>query len=148
MLIFAPKEFIHDLILQCCLANGVLVTFVLTNCLEYTYCFFKIHIPACSSRVFSEAEEREIIEPVLDDDSEEERQKKERIPHRKADIARSVLLGNDQLLGKITINIIEYIIIGYKAQVHVSLQRLVDLKFFSYNVTMNLQYQPQGQTQI
>ena len=38
--------------------------------------------------MFSEAEEKDIVEPVLDDDSEEERQKKERIPHRKADIAR------------------------------------------------------------
>lgn len=43
---------------------------------------------ACSSRVFSGAEETAPVEAVSDDDSQEERERKERIPQRKADISR------------------------------------------------------------
>lgn len=43
---------------------------------------------ACSSRVFSEAEETATVEAVSEDDSQEERERKERIPQRKADISR------------------------------------------------------------
>ena len=44
--------------------------------------------PACSSCVFSEAMEAAVLELVTEEDSEEERQRKERIPQKKADIAR------------------------------------------------------------
>ena len=43
---------------------------------------------ACSSRVFSGAEETAPVEAVSEDDSQEERERKERIPQRKADISR------------------------------------------------------------
>ena len=43
---------------------------------------------AFSIRVFSGAEETAPVEAVSEDDSQEERERKERIPHRKADISR------------------------------------------------------------
>lgn len=43
---------------------------------------------ACSSRVFSGAEENAPVETVSEDDSQEERERKEKIPQRKADISR------------------------------------------------------------
>jgi len=43
---------------------------------------------ACSSHVFSGAEETAPVEAVSEDDSQEERDRKERIPQRKADISR------------------------------------------------------------
>ena len=48
----------------------------------------KIWYTACASRVFSGAEETTPHEPVSEDDSQEERERKERIPQRKADISR------------------------------------------------------------
>ena len=48
----------------------------------------KISYTACASRVFSGAEETTPHEPVSEDDSQEERERKERIPQRKADISR------------------------------------------------------------
>lgn len=48
----------------------------------------KISYTACASRVFSGAEETTPHEPLSEDDSQEERERKERIPQRKADISR------------------------------------------------------------
>ena len=50
----------------------------------YCHCF----LAACASCVFSQAEAADVFEPVTEEDGEEERQRKERIPQRKADIAR------------------------------------------------------------
>ena len=44
--------------------------------------------PACASYVFSGVEESSAQETVSEDDSQEERERKERIPQRKADISR------------------------------------------------------------
>lgn len=56
---------------------------------DYYDCLLKFRtLTACASRVFSGAEETTPHEPVSEDDTQEERERKERIPQRKADISR------------------------------------------------------------
>ena len=56
--------------------------------MQNDYNYLLLFCIACSSRVFSGAEETAPVEAVSEDDSQEECERKERIPQRKADISR------------------------------------------------------------
>ncbi|KAK3747929.1 hypothetical protein QZH41_008848 [Actinostola sp. cb2023] len=58
------------------------------SCSKLSGLNFVILSPACASVVFAEVQEKDIYEPVLEEDGEFERQRKEKIPRTKADIAR------------------------------------------------------------